>query len=71
MALQSHRSTYTSCSTCGGIPAWSARACSAIAVSGVLSFGLTRVVQPVAKAGPTLRVICLVRESNGEYRLRS
>jgi hypothetical protein len=71
MILQEdRRSTYTSCSTPDGIPAWLARVCSAIAVSGVLSFGLTRAVQPAAKAGPTLRVICLVGEPNGEYRLQ-
>jgi hypothetical protein len=30
-----------------------------MAVSGVFSFGLTIAVHPAAKAGPTLRVICL------------
>jgi hypothetical protein len=39
--------------TLDGIPAWLlARVCSAIAVNGVLSFGLTTAVQPAAKAGP-------------------
>jgi hypothetical protein len=72
MTLQEdRRSTYTSCNTPDGIPAWLARVCSAIAVNGVLSFGLTMAVQPAAKAGPTFRVICLVGEPNGEYRLRS
>jgi hypothetical protein len=71
MTLHDRRSTYTSCNTPDGIPAWMASVCSAIAVSGVLSLGLTKAVQPAAKAGPTLRVICLVGEPKGEYRFRS
>ena len=43
--------------TPGGIPAFSASFAKAKAEKGVAEAGLTMIVQPAARAGPTLRVI--------------
>ena len=48
-----------------GMPAISASAASASAVSGVSEAGLTTIVQPTASAGPALRVIMAAGKFQG------
>ena len=48
-----------------GMPAFSASAASASAVSGVSEAGLSTMVQPTASAGPALRVIMAAGKFHG------
>ncbi len=55
----------TMLNTPAGTPARSASSASARADSGVSSAGLTTMVQPAARAGPTLRVIIALGKFQG------
>ncbi|MCY1241314.1 hypothetical protein D9M72_542080 [compost metagenome] len=55
----------TTDSTPAGMPARSASATSASAVSGVCDAGLSTMVQPTASAGPALRVIIAAGKFHG------
>ncbi len=64
-SLMGFGSPVTTDSTPAGRPARSASTHSASAEYGVSSEGLTTMVQPAAKAGPTLRVIMAVGKFQG------
>ncbi len=55
----------TTFSTPAGTPASTARRAMARAQSGVSAAGLTTTVQPLARAGPTLRVIMAIGKFQG------